>query len=164
MSAQNNAPAAVPVADRKSNEDVFYGDGKADAIAGDLKFDMEMITAKLELDEKGSAELARSTGAALDSMGLSSEQAKDYFSVFRQLVLKPATDEQRDTWRYEATRKANATYGVDEAKTRIAKVNAYLRGDQRLKGQLEVGVGNHPRIVTMLLERAHELRLPKVRK
>jgi hypothetical protein len=72
--------------------------------------------------------------------------------------MKPATDEQLEAWRFETVRAANAKYGVDEAKERIAKLNAYLRADPRLKGQLEVGVGSHPRVVAMLLEKAHQLR------
>jgi hypothetical protein len=160
MSAQDDQ-VTVPTEPRKSTEEVLYGAGQAQGISDRFGHDMEFITARLELNEKQSAELVRTTSEALEAMGLSREEGERYFGVLRQLVMKPATDEQLEAWRFETVRAANAKYGVDEAKERIAKLNAYLRADPRLKGQLEVGVGSHPRVVAMLLEKAHQLRLPK---
>jgi hypothetical protein len=83
---------------------------------------------------------------------ISTAQAPRLHSLLAAHELKPASDEQRETWGAETMRLVREKYG-DGAEPRLEAVRTFLENRPAIAQRLtESGVGSHPDMVLALIE------------
>lgn len=117
----------------------------------------------LGYDETAIDKHAAAAAEAFNDATFAEPVARDLHSLLVGALKTPASDEQLATWSAEAEEAGRQRHGK-EYDERLAKVRAFVEQRNDLKRLLvETGIGSHPRMVTALLERAHQLRAPRTK-
>lgn len=101
--------------------------------------------------EAVNVELRRMAG----DVGLSSGQVKEVAGLMKAYAAEPPSDEQQAAWREEATSALSRQYG-SWAHEALELARQLVQRDERIAALIDAhGLGNHPRVIATLVERAY---------
>lgn len=148
--AQNGGLASIPENIAALRKGTLYDPALT------FRHDLHLTSPELppEAAETAGAELRRMAG----DIGLSSPELRDVVAVAKGIDRSPPDEATEDRWRSEATHELSHRYGP-QAHEALTLARALVARDPRMGAVLEsLNLGNHPRVVMLLAERAYAER------